>query len=65
MTMKTKKTNPKVDLKQIDELLTAAERCLAELRALGRRNQARRAVVQARYADLGAQLRQAYSTPTD
>lgn len=58
--MTTKKTKTQVDLKRIDELAAAAERCLAELRALGRRNKARQAVVQARYADLGAQIRQAF-----
>ena len=45
----------------IDTLIAAAEECLAELRRLGHRNRARRAVVQARYADLGRQIRQAFA----
>ncbi len=45
----------------IDELVASTEQCLAELRTLKRRNKARRAVLQARYADLGQQLRKAYA----
>jgi len=58
--MSTTKNNAQARTTRIDELTAAAERCLAELRALGRRNKARRAVVQARYADLGEQIRQAF-----
>ncbi len=57
--MTTKQTKA-MTTKTIDELVAAAEQCLAELRRLGRRNQARRAAVQARYADLGQQIRQAF-----
>jgi hypothetical protein len=45
----------------IDELVASTEQCLAELRTLSRRNKARRAVVQARYADLGRQIRQKHA----
>jgi hypothetical protein len=57
--MTTKKT--KATKTTIDGLVAEAEQCLAELRTLGRRNQTRRAVVQARYADLGRQIRQAFA----
>ncbi|MCZ2098819.1 MAG: hypothetical protein LC121_21660 [Anaerolineae bacterium] len=57
--MTTKKS--KTTKATIDGLVAAAEQCLAELRRLGRRNKARRAVVQARYADLGRQIRQAFA----
>ncbi len=56
MTTQTTKTTKTT----IDGLVAAAEQCLAELRRLGRRNKARRAAVQARYADLGQQIRQAF-----
>ena len=45
---------------RIDELTAEAERCLAELRALPRtrKHAARRVFTQARYADLGEEMRQ-------
>ena len=43
----------------IDRLMAAVEGCLAELRRLGNRNKARRTIVQARYANLSAEIRRA------
>ena len=48
--MTTKKT--KTMKTTIDDLVAAAEQCLAELRGLGHSKKARRAVVQARYRAL-------------
>lgn len=45
----------------IEWLEMEVQRCLAELRSLGRRNKARRAALQARYAELGQQIREAYA----